>query len=158
MRRNTTWGGNIEIQAASLVYNINICIHQLGMFAPILFPNLDNISVLTTTYRTTSMGNFKLWRSQCPNYPPKLPPGTFYDTFASIFYFKLFSLKQNKIDKFNCQGDHYASVRRMDEMKVNGTAPKSIVIGDSTKVRFTELRNDYLQNSNALFIEPWFQE
>jgi hypothetical protein len=59
MRRNTTWGGNIEIQAASLVYNINICIHQLGMFATIFLPYLDCQVILTAFFRTTAMGNFK---------------------------------------------------------------------------------------------------
>jgi len=29
MRLNGTWGGNMEIQAASIVYHVNICIHQL---------------------------------------------------------------------------------------------------------------------------------
>jgi OTU domain-containing protein 3 len=83
MRRNTTWGGNIEIQAASLVYNINICIHQLEQ------PRWEISNFDGATVRTIHLSYH--------------------------------------------QGDHYASVRRMDEMKVNGAAPKSIVIGDSTK-------------------------
>lgn len=29
MKRNGSWGGNIEIQAASLLYNVNVIIHQL---------------------------------------------------------------------------------------------------------------------------------
>ena len=29
MKKNTTWGGNIEIQAMSMQYGVNIVIHQL---------------------------------------------------------------------------------------------------------------------------------
>jgi hypothetical protein len=30
MYRNGTWGGNIEIQAASMLYQLNITVHQLN--------------------------------------------------------------------------------------------------------------------------------
>ena len=29
MRRNGTWGGNLELQAASMAYRVNIVVHQL---------------------------------------------------------------------------------------------------------------------------------
>jgi OTU domain-containing protein 3 len=43
MRKNATWGGNIEIQAASLLFHVNISIYQLGRVEKLhLFPLISD--------------------------------------------------------------------------------------------------------------------
>ena len=43
MRKDAKWGGNIELQAASLTFNVNIIVHQLDL-PRLEIMNFDNKS------------------------------------------------------------------------------------------------------------------
>ncbi|KAF2070048.1 hypothetical protein CYY_008630 [Polysphondylium violaceum] len=70
MQEDTTWGGNIEIQAASLLYSVNITIHQLNQ------PRWDIENFFGNKPRTIQLSyhNDEHYNSVRPINAPFFPP------------------------------------------------------------------------------------
>ncbi|EFA85119.1 OTU domain containing protein [Heterostelium album PN500] len=68
MRKNASWGGNIEIQAASLIYQCNITIHQFNQ------PRWEIINYVGDKYRMIHLSyhNDEHYASVRPTRPPSL--------------------------------------------------------------------------------------